>query len=360
MPSHRRQHYVPRAYLSLFSPDGRKTIGTFSLATRRLIPQAPIKYQAARSYFYGTDGEMEGHLGSIEDEAAPLLRLARDDHVVPARDSRALQALFNFVATLNGRTVGAQAMADQASEAALRAYARRKAEFEGRSDLVEALPKVRFVRKHGVLESLAGTMIGAPLLYDLATVIIVNESPSVFLTSDTPAVLHNRRFEDHLANDTAGFGSVGLQIMLPLGPRTMLLCYDAASYSVLGETDGKVHVSDLDAVQTLNGLQWEAAHELMFVPDTMSHTALVEDLERWSHVRSPDRIVFREKEVGISESQIRVSQGVGPKPSRIALNLPFLEMRHLDATLDGNGVAPLRNPDLMQALQALMRRIGAG
>src|SRR6478735_7422441 len=112
MPSHRRQHYVPRVYLSLFSPVGRKTIGTFSLANRRLIPNAPIKYQAAKPYFYGSDGEVERHLGSIEDEVAPLLRAARDEHVLPPPGSRAAKALFDFIATLNGRTVGAQAMAD--------------------------------------------------------------------------------------------------------------------------------------------------------------------------------------------------------------------------------------------------------
>ena len=58
MAEKKRQHYVPRFHLKLFSEDG-VSINLFNIKTGKIIEKAAIKGQCQEDYFYGKDLKVE-------------------------------------------------------------------------------------------------------------------------------------------------------------------------------------------------------------------------------------------------------------------------------------------------------------
>jgi Protein of unknown function (DUF4238) len=77
MAQNKNQHFVPKAYLGPFSPDGQgKAINVLNLRSRKLIPDAPIRGQCAKHYFYSDaeDLRLEKGLQEIEGVYAEVVR----------------------------------------------------------------------------------------------------------------------------------------------------------------------------------------------------------------------------------------------------------------------------------------------
>jgi len=83
MPENKRQHYVPQAYLRLFSRANDNRIGVYAIDRGKLIPNASIRGQACRDYFYGKDGRTERAFSSIEGHAARIFAKAVRDRQLP-------------------------------------------------------------------------------------------------------------------------------------------------------------------------------------------------------------------------------------------------------------------------------------
>jgi hypothetical protein len=65
MPDNKKHHYVPQLYLRRFSHD-EKSVPTFIIKSSMVIPNAPIKTQCYRDYFYGQEPDFEHVLGIAE------------------------------------------------------------------------------------------------------------------------------------------------------------------------------------------------------------------------------------------------------------------------------------------------------
>jgi hypothetical protein len=67
MADHKNQHFVPRVLLRPFTKNAEdKSINLYNIRADRLIPDAPVKGQCARHYWYGEDGQLEALLGKLE------------------------------------------------------------------------------------------------------------------------------------------------------------------------------------------------------------------------------------------------------------------------------------------------------
>ena len=62
MADHKNQHFVPRVLLRPFT----KGINLNNIRADQLIPDAPLKGQCARHYWYGEDGQLEAILSKLE------------------------------------------------------------------------------------------------------------------------------------------------------------------------------------------------------------------------------------------------------------------------------------------------------
>lgn len=353
MSDHRRHHYVPRFYQEMFAARPG-AVGIYAIAARKLIPQAPIKRQAYRNYFYGTEGRAEKLLGEIENNASPAFARILSSRRLPVPDGPDHHAILFFLSTQHCRTVRAEAQHKEGAEKSMRAFLRKQAELEGNQRILDPLGRVRITRTNAITDALQAGTMGASLLTDLAMLLIENESQIPFIASDAPVVLHNRLFEDDTACNAAGYGSVGLQIALPLGPRTMLFCYDPAAYRAATDGDGMVRLADEAAVITLNELQWEVAEDLLFVSPDTSRDSLDRDADRWTPLRGGDRMLFHWEEREESGGRVRVRQGVGEPPSVVRLSLPFLTEQLAPARkLEPFEAAPVRDPFKMDLIAGI-------
>lgn len=325
MPEYKSHHYVPQMYMRLFSEDATR-VGVFVIRTGKFIPQAPIRGQACRDYFYGKDPLVERAFGTIEGHAARLYKEAIEHRTLPASGSEDHERLIFFLGIQHCRTMTASEQHNEGSVKALKALLRRKAELEGNDLILENLDKVQITRTSAVSEIVRYATIGANLLADLVFVIVANDSEIPFIASDAPVVLHNRLFEGQHINVT-GYANVGLQLFLPLGPRFALFGYDPAAYNVSGDSRGAVRVTSAADVRLINDLQWEAAHAVILVAPDTACEELVVCGARWRSLRKVERVILREEVVDDSGDQVRTRLGSGEVPSSIALDLSFVELR---------------------------------
>lgn len=344
MAERANHHYVPQMYMRLFSEDGSNRVGVYVIDTGHFTPQAPIKGQAAKKYFYGEDGGAEKAFGDMEDRAAPILKSVINGNV-PKIGSFEHEALMFYLGMQHARTVDAAAQMAESAEKTMRFLLRTKFELEGDQEMLANLDLVKIERTNPVGDSIAAATVGASLLTDLELLLIVNDSDIQFISSDAPVALHNRVYEASPQTDGAGYASVGLQLFIALGPRHLLLCYDRAAYVPEGETGGTVIVRDNEIVRLLNDLQWEAADVVMLTAHDMTKAELDAQAARWRPQRSDQRTVFRSEISQLSDDQHLIRHGVGATPSTIKLDLPFLRaLMPAAAPLGPFNVAPVRSP----------------
>ncbi|TIT89026.1 MAG: DUF4238 domain-containing protein, partial [Mesorhizobium sp.] len=289
----------------------------------KFIPNAPIRGQACRNYFYGKDRRVERALSYMEGQASRIFAEAISDGRLPTPGSQDHEWVVFYLGMQHARTVGAAERHNEGSEKVAKAMLRHKAKLEGNSEMMAALDRVRIRRRDAVSELLGYTAVGAGLLADLTFMLIRNDSDTPFIASDTPVVLHNKLYEGQHISVT-GYANVGLQLFLPLGPQLAIFGFDSNAYAVETGAGGLVEVDDASQVRLINDLQWEVAHEVLLVSTDMSEQALQASALDWSSRRRSERMILREEIVYQSDSEARTRYGSGETPSRVSLDLPFV------------------------------------
>ncbi len=357
MTEYKSHHYVPQMYMRLFARPDENRVGVYVINLRKFIPEAPIRGQACRNYFYGTDPRAEQAFGRTEGHAARIFAAAIDHHRLPSPGSEDHEWLIFYLGIQHSRTVGAAEQHNEGSEKVAKAMLRRKAELEGNDEILAALDKVRIKRTNAVSELVGYATIGASLLADLKFALIQNESETPFISSDTPVVFHNRLYERQHIRVT-GYGNVGLQMSLPLGPRLTLFGYDAAAYDVRADPQGLVQVADPAQVRLINDLQWESADAVLLAsPDTAEHEFQTSATD-WRGRRPTQRTIFREEVMNRTDTEVRTRHGVGQAPSTISFDLPFVTLLLPDPPpLSLYELPPLRDPSRAARVDRAFKRL---
>ena len=357
MPENKSHHYVPQMYMRLFARARDNRIGVYVIDRGKFIPNAPIRGQACRDYFYGKDGQAERAFGKLEGHAARILAEAVRNRRLPAAGSQDHEWLIFYLGMQHARTVGAAEQHNEGSEKLAKAMLRRKAELEGNQDILDALDLVRIRRTNAVSELVRYTTIGASLLADLGLVLIENSSATPFIASDTPVVVHNRLYEDQHISVT-GYANVGLQLLLPLGPNLVLFGFDPAAYTVDADAHGIVPLKDDAAVTLINDLQWEAAHAVLLTSPDTSEDMLRASASVWSTRRQRERTFFREEIVEQAGDELRTRHGSGAAPSTVKLDLPFVSCTlPRPGRLAEWGIPPFRDEDRVAKVDRAFERL---
>lgn len=252
MPDHKNQHFVPRCVLKPFSLNGEgKAINLYTFGKRKLVPNAPLKNQCARDYWYGEDGKLEKLLASIESGYAAALK-----RVVEGTDTAKNRDEIRFFAFLQLRRT------EMAAMRLIEAQEMMAGDLFGPGDRPPGPPREWFM-----LESLSVCVNNRDLIEDLKVRIVENRTPINFVTSDDPAVFTNRFAEQRLFQDTFGLSSSGLVLSMPLTPRLAVLCYDGLMYTIPSLVKQRMVVTSNQEIEIFNELQFlKASSSVYFEP----------------------------------------------------------------------------------------------
>ncbi len=359
MAAYKSHHYVPQMYMRLFSKVGENCVGVYVIDREKFIPRAPIRGQACQDYFYGKDSTVERALGAIEARAARIFSEAIEKHQLPSPGSEAHEGLIFYLGIQHARTVGAAEEHNERSEKLAKALLRQKAELEGDRALMKSINTVRIRRTNAVSEVIRYVSIAASLLKDLRLVLVYNDSDALFISSDAPVVLHNKLYEGQ-GIGVVGYASVGLQVILPLGPRVALLGYDTNAYIVERGDSGVLNVTDAAQIQLFNDLQWEAAHAVLLASPDTSLSQFRAVVDHWTSRRKPERVVFREEIVERSSSGARSRVGCGHAPSSVALDLDFMRtLLPAPSRLGPYEMPPVRDPVRVSRVDKALKEMKA-
>lgn len=220
MASNKNQHFVPRCYLKPFTLDGNgHSISLFNVDRQQLIPTAPVKNQCSGDYFYGEDLILEKSLQRVEGEYAQALsEILRPRYQLTDvhRDFLRRFWLLQYMRT--------------------EAASRRQVEiFEEINDFVASdAHAISTSIRDAVQDSMRRYDIVVAGVGDLRVCLVRNRTRIPFITSDDPAVLANRWYEQDRRTVSRGHGlqSSGALFFLPLSPSVLCVCYDGDVYSI--------------------------------------------------------------------------------------------------------------------------------
>jgi hypothetical protein len=222
MANNKNQHFVPRCHLKPFTKDGAGVaVNLFNLTRAAAIPDAPVKNQSSRDYFYGRDLKLESAINVVENGYGEAVAdiFAKPRAVMPGHQI----ALRRFIYLQYLRTEAhARAMAEQTFT---------MTDFPG---LEIDRPSLKDAMREAVQAAMLHYASSMAIVDDLKVCLVRNETSLPFFTSDNPAVLANRWHQraPRRRGSSFGVGKAGAIFLLPLSPEVLCLLYDGDVYSV--------------------------------------------------------------------------------------------------------------------------------
>ncbi|HDR9585095.1 TPA: DUF4238 domain-containing protein [Burkholderia stabilis] len=276
MATNKNQHFVPRCHLRPFTVNsGNAAINVFNLDRKTLIPNAPVKNQCSKDYFYGTDETLERAIQLIESGYGRALSDLLSNNRSLTDDNKTIFRMFWIFQHLRTEAAAKRAVA---MIDVFRDAAEVSAE-EFSFGIKEAVQMA--------CQNFAGSMHE---LDDLKFCIFKNKSKVPFITSDNPAVLTNKWQLDRKQTSglSFGIGSAGMMALLPLTPRLLLIGYDGDVYSV-PNVNGIVDIkNDRDAI-ALNRHQFLQCAANVYTHDAAHKDALAKHYSEIENTRPKSR-----------------------------------------------------------------------
>lgn len=312
----KNQHYVPQFYLKAFCVDG-KSLFAFDKVKQSSF-KTGVTNVASEQRFYdlppapsgGGDSQVvEKAFSNLESGYAAAVRdlldeVQRDDGFTPGITERNLSVahflVFQFCRTRGFRDTHVR-MVEEFSAAVAK--------------------KHEFVRQHLASQGLGGGPPMSPItipderaslehaefmfVSDFANRVMrilmnhiwsvaVNDTPHPLLTSDAPVVLNPH--STHPLFGGAGFGCRGIEILLPLSPRHLLVIRDRAHFAPLmrpvsSQPDGAVLPLRPAGVELYNRLQAANSYRWVYCPED-KFEQVQELIKQFPEVCDQDRIRF--------------------------------------------------------------------
>lgn len=220
MATNKNQHFVPRCHLRPFTKDeSNASINVFNLDRRKVIPNAPVKNQCSRDYFYGRDDRLETAIQSLESAYAAAIRSIRTPGYSFQEDHKTLLRRFWLFQHLR-------------TEAASRRSVEMAAELQNLAEISsEAFTLDISQAVQTAMRVFADEM---EAIDGLKVCLVRNRTNLPFVTSDDPAVLTNRWYLENRRATGQSFGmqSSGALALLPLTPKILCVAYDSDVYSI--------------------------------------------------------------------------------------------------------------------------------
>ena len=106
---------------------------------------------------------------------------------------------------------------------------------------------------------------------DLEYKLLINETTRPFIASDFPVVKYNQFLElEKWQYSKSGYGSVGLQIIIPINSSLALIFFDSSIYKVGDKKKRYLSIKDIADINSINILQFINCFETIFFDEKAS------------------------------------------------------------------------------------------
>ena len=262
MANKKKQHYVPKGYFRLFSPD-QINIHLYN-AEENISRFIPFNDQCQKPYFYSKDTNIEDTFNKMETAQLNVLRdIKKQRHIKLSKPEDWLH-IYAFINLQRMRTKTAK---DRSRELGIHLsdhviksliLADPKSKELGIDE--EMLSKYHILNNSLFLEEIQHVLQASWLLGDLRPVLLINKTHDPFIFSDHPITYYNRLLWQNKDIGVIGIQSTGLQVFCPISNDLLLLLYDQDRYLISGiaadgtyELSSKVDIKWINALQVLNG-----------------------------------------------------------------------------------------------------------
>jgi hypothetical protein len=248
LSDNKNQHFVPRCHFRPFTlAEKGKALNLYNMKQDQCVPNAPVKGQCSRDFFYGEDLKLEKSLQAIEGIYATIIRYLQGGSVP---DDGQIWSLRAFAYLQHRRT---QAAVDDAR------IMREGVASQAYSGSEHLRPRLDFSHKAMMVAAMKLYLTTHTYIDDLKCAVGVNTTDMGFVTSDDPVALTNRFFHQRLKNNVYGIANSGALIYMPLTPRHVLICWDPWCYWLPQKRGNSVEISDPSDVAAINALQYQRA-----------------------------------------------------------------------------------------------------
>lgn len=274
-----KHHFVPQLYLRAFQSKPKR-IHLYNLNRSMAVEDASLRDQCYKRRFYGKTDQTENNLAVLEGCIAPVLQSITSNHSLPPYKTEDYDILLGFVALQVLRTKTAAEQVNRSTDKAMKQIHSRDPRFAEVD-----MDAVKFGFEDPVLLSLRNLQQMLEAISDLRAHLVVSPR-HVFVTSDNPAFKYNQYCEEIQHMGTTGALCRGLQIFVPLCPRTQLVLYDGTTYEVrLSDRTSRISKAAGSDVDKLNFIQLVSADEHVYFSDCEQ----LKDIQRLQLKANPHR-----------------------------------------------------------------------
>jgi len=344
----KNQHFVPQLLLRRFAVPGTRqlAIAVFDADKRTTIPQASIKHQCARSFFYGRDGRVENRLGKLETAAGAAIGATIRNEEPPAVGTQPWADLIKYFVVQHGRTPSAASAYTQQIKSMMN-EARKFARSVGDEIAFEDIAQ-KMVPRHPELENLGVTAELGPVISDLEDLLLINETRFEFAVNDLGVLTHNQWATGLKGIGTNGLGCPGMILLMPLSSRHLLIKYDPGVYRIRGAARRVIRIREESQVKSLNYIQiMFAERNLYFSGD--KHTR--EGLEKLAQgaIRAPRASIVKAQRLTDRTGTREVIHSYSERPKYL-LSLDWLQVHRRMAAIPLHARAQQLRPAAKAAL----------
>ncbi len=252
MPTDKKnQHYIPKFYLRNFSYMSNKNqIGVYNLKSSFFHQTGKLKSQGSKNFFYGEDGKIEDGLADIEAKLSTSIKKINSEKLLPKELSEEHIILLVFVALTHLRNPVLINYIKESREA----MRKRLLELDPNCDIDRIAPEI--THEYAIKLALSSIEIIVQNIRDLSFKLLQNKTDTPFITSDFPIVKYNRFLEiKKWPHAKTGYGTIGLQIIIPISPETCIFFYDPHIYKAGFKKQSILNITDKKDIDSINELQ---------------------------------------------------------------------------------------------------------
>lgn len=343
MAEKKKQHYVPRFYLKLFSWGDKKAINIYNIRSQKPIWGGSLKDQCYETYFYGKDLVFENAFGDLESAASRVINQIIRRKSAQEQSTQEHRTILTHALLQRARTKYAAEADEEMGDTLIKTIMG-----EGGTLIREEPDQAEIKNDNPTALPLATMALIIPVAMDLMYKVLVNKTSLSFITSDCPVVLYNRACEQSKVMSHIGLASKGLEIIFPLSPKHILLFYDERIYKVGARKQRFAYVNVENDVRQFNDLQWLNAHENIYFNDRSLYPEILRGASKNIKKRHTKKAYINKyqgdtRADGMQSTLLHVHRSV----LNIGMNIHCIkQIRVVSEEEMNNGAKSIRNPGL--------------